>query len=140
MIDPQNGNLVFAPSLRVRPGDSLETVIALALGESNEVNDVHTGWKWLPARNVRVGPDYFALQLGFYHNRLKMVLLDVSQERFEPVANWDACTEQTAMQRLRVLQKWVRKEVGHEGQFPWGVIEAGYDFKNVSSSIIIRYE
>jgi hypothetical protein len=45
MIDQQTGDLILTPTMRVRAGDSLETVAALRLGDLNEVHDMNTGWK-----------------------------------------------------------------------------------------------
>jgi len=75
MINPRTGHLLFAPSQCVRAGDSVEAVLALGLGETNDVNDVHTGWSWLRVPNVRVGNDSLSLVFGFHHNRLQMVAL-----------------------------------------------------------------
>ena len=139
MINPRTGHLLCAPSQCVRAGDSVEAVLALGLGEANDVNDVHTGWSWLRVPNVRVGNDSLSLVFGFHHNRLQMVLLDVLPALVGTASTEAAWSEQAALQRLPALQHWVRSEVGREGQFPWGSITADYDFKNVTSGITIRY-
>jgi hypothetical protein len=139
MIDSQTGALHLTPTAHVRVGDSVETVAALALGESNEVRDMHTGWQWLYARNVQVGPDYFTLDFGFYNNSLKTISLSFSHEQSEKTASWDDWSEQAEMQRLAEFKQWLRKELGHEGSFSWGTATADYDRKKASSSITIRY-
>lgn len=101
---------------------------------------MHTGWKWLFARNVQVGPWYFILHFGFCNNGLKRVSLVVSRERFEALASWDNWSEQAEMQRLVKLKQWIRAELGHEGRFSWGTATADYDMKSASSSIAINYD
>ena len=118
MIDRQTGNLLLSPSVCVRRGDSLETVVALGVGESAEVRDMQTGWKWLFARNVQVRTEYFAFAFGFSDNRLLQVLLAVSSEPFEPVDTWEALSERDERQRLEALRRWIRREVGRDGAFP----------------------
>ncbi|QIL74973.1 hypothetical protein [Hymenobacter sp. HDW8] len=139
MIDQQTGNLILAPTVRVQAGDSLETVAALALGESNEMHDVQTGWKWLFARNVYVEMRYYILRFGFFNNSLKTVIMGVSQERFDLLATWDNWSEQAEMSRLVELKQWIQEEVGSEGRFPWGKVTADYDLKSASSGITINY-
>ena len=139
MIDRQTGNLLFAPSVYVCGGDSLETVAALGLGESTEVRDMQTGWQWLIARNVQVGSEYFALAFGFRDNRLQRVSLAVSSERVEAVNTWETLSERAERQQLEKLRQWIRREVGRDGAFSWGSVTAQYDFKNATSGITIAY-
>ena len=139
MIDRQTGNLLFAPSVYVCRGDSLETVAALGLGESTEVRDMQTGWQWLIARNVQAGSEYFALAFGFSDNRLHRISLAVSSERVESVNTWKTLSERAERQQLEKLRQWIRREVGRDGAFSWGSVTAEYDFKNATSGITITY-
>ena len=140
MIDPSTGDLVFGPSVCVRSGDELENVASLALGERHEVQDMGTGWTWLRAQNVRVGNHYFLVGFAFCDNRLKLVHLVFSPIRFELPSSWDTWSENAEQQRLGKYQQWVRDELGHEGRFAWGTVEAEYDAKGGSSGITLRYE
>ena len=140
MIDQQTGDLVLAPAGRVRAGDSLEMVTALGLGELNEVHDLPTGWKWLTARNVPVGPDYVHFQFGFCDNRLAMVSLAVSRERTALIGSWENWSERAERELLGELKHWVRAEVGREERFSWGTVTANYDEKSASSGITITYQ
>ncbi|HEX8656932.1 MAG TPA: hypothetical protein VF690_05335 [Hymenobacter sp.] len=126
--------------MRVRAGDSLETVAALRLGELNEVHDMNTGWKWLAARNVAVESDYIHFRFGFCHNRLAMVSLAVSRERTMLAGSWENWSEHTEKNRLVEFKHWVHAEVGREGRFSWGTVTASYDEKSASSGITITYE
>jgi hypothetical protein len=139
MIDQHTGHLILAPAVCVRPGDSLETVAALTLGESQDRLDMQTGWQWLFVRNVRVGQQYFVLHFGFYAHRLQLVSLVMSGERFGRLANWGNWSERAEVHRLEELKQWVSEELGHEGEFSWGSVTADYDPKNASSGITIRY-
>ena len=140
MTDQQTGDLVLAPAGRVRAGDSLEMVTALGLGELNEVHDLPTGWKWLAARNVPVGPNYVHFQFGFCCNRLTTVSLTISRERTALIGSWKNWSERAERKLLGELKLWVRAEVGHEGRFSWGTVTANYDEKSASSGITITYQ
>jgi hypothetical protein len=139
MIDRQTGSLNFAPAVYVHAGDSLEAVVALALGESNDIYDMQTGWQWLSTRNVQVTPYFFALRFGFCNNSLKLISLSFSSERAEELSSWDTWSEETEMQRLAELKKWIYAELGREGHFSWGTVTANYDVKSASSGITINY-
>lgn len=140
MIDCNTGYLILDPSICIRPGDSLEAVVALSLGDSNDIHDMQSGWQWLFARNVYVEQKYFVLHFGFYKNRLQRISLVVSNERFIPLSNWNSWSERIEMHRLAELTQWLFKELGSKRLFSWGTITANYDVKSTSSSITIDYE
>ncbi|MFC6226036.1 hypothetical protein ACFP2F_22525 [Hymenobacter artigasi] len=140
MIDRRSGHLLLAPTASVRAGDSMETVRAVVPGGTNEVRDMGNGWKWLVARNVHLGPDWFHFHFYFYENRLRMVSLGVSRTRTALLGSWADWSERAERQRAEELKAWVRAEVGREGRFPWGTITADYDEKSASSGITINYD
>jgi hypothetical protein len=115
-------------------------IAALKLGESNDMRDMHNGWKWLTARNVSVREYYLTLEFAFYNNLLRAITLVISSEKSSQLPSWKNWSEHTEMQKLSKLKQWLQEELGQEGMFDWGNVTANYDYKSGGSSIIINYE
>lgn len=139
MLDPQSGSLVLSPTACLCPGDSLEAARALLVAETTELRDLQTGWQWLLVRNVQVEGLYYLLHLGFEQQQLRRVSLVVSPTPFAFPATWDGWSAETEAHRLAGLKQWIRAEVGQEGEFTWGAINAEYDPRSAGSSVSITY-
>ncbi|MFD2936135.1 hypothetical protein [Spirosoma flavum] len=139
MIDKKTGSITLSATRRLSAGDAFDEVSGLPLGEVQTVADLGNGWKWLTIKNVAVEGKYFILSLGFHTNVLKLIELMVANDRFDLTPNWADWSEANELAILTDLRIWVANELGREGAFEWGDIEATYDSKSGSSSITIRY-
>ncbi|GAB3782930.1 hypothetical protein GCM10028818_39810 [Spirosoma horti] len=139
MIDRTTGSITLSATCQLKAGDTFSELLALQLGESQEVADRNNGWKWLTIKNLEVAGDYVIISLCFYADALKQIELIVSENRFDLSDDWHSWSERNELVILKKLRTWLRNELGREGKFDWGEVWASYDPKGGSSSISLRY-
>lgn len=140
LIDPKTGSITLLETLQINPGDTVDSVSSLALTDNQDLRDMQNGWKWLTVKNLLVHGQYYILSFGFQADALKQIELIVSKDRFDLTAGWDTWSEASERKRLTDLRIWVTNELGREGAFDWGNVQATYDRKSGSSSIMIHYK
>ena len=139
MINKDNGHLEILPQIKLTPNDSLDRAEGLKLGEAQELSDIRNGYKWLTLKNIEVDNEYFIITLCFLNDRLKSLNLVVSDKRFDLNGDWNSWDEPDEKRKLTEFQKWVKRQLGREGQFSWGQVNASYDQRGGSSSILVIY-
>ena len=139
MIERKTGCLTLSKTVQIKPGDEINKIVALQLGEVQAVSDKQTGWQWLTIKNLRVDETYYILSFGFQANALKQIELIVSKDRFDLTAGWETWSKANELAILTDLRIWVTTELGREGNFGWGDVWAAYDPKSGTSSITLRY-
>ncbi len=139
MIDKETGSIRLSDSCQLRAGDAFPDASTFPPGEVQQVVDHENGWQWLTIKNVVVDGQYVILSLGYQANALRQVELMVSQNQHDLTAGWDSWSVQHELDTLTALRVWLRNELGREGRFAWGNVQAIYDSKGGCSTISIRY-
>lgn len=139
MIDPKTGFIALAGTCQIKAGDTIDVVKSYNLSDNQSVKDMKNGWKWLTVKNVFIDEQYYFLSFGFRADALKQIELIVSKDRFKLSVNWNDWSEATELALLTELRIWVKNELGCEGTFDWGTVQAAYDSKGGCSSISIIY-
>lgn len=140
MIDKKTGYIILSDIIQIKHNDSQQEILSLNIGQSNKQWNHNNDWAWLQENNVFVDGKYFIFQFGFFKDKLKEMLLCVSNDKFNLENNWDNWSEQKELANLENYKEWLKNELGTQKDFDWGTVWTLYDARSGSSSIGIRYK
>ena len=124
----------------IKPNDLKKDIASFNLGQTREEQDMKNGWTWLTEKNICVDNKFFIFAFVFFDNRLKEIHITFQDKKFDLTQNWDIWSEEKELNKLKQFKTWVNQKLGTQDKFDWGTVDAVYDSKGATSSIILRYK
>ena len=140
MINKLNGHIQLSPEVIVSPNSPLDEIKQLELGEEYGPWVAHAPYKSWRFANFEVQQEYFVVVLYYEHDKLRRLDIVVDDRKFELDEGYDAWNEADEKRHLSLCQRWVTRNLGHEGEFSWGTVKTYYDDKAGSSQTSIQYK
>lgn len=140
MIDNKTGYITFDNKRIINQNSDLESIANMGLGESQEVDDMKTGWIWLRIKNIMSSGYFFNISFAFNNSRLRELNFVMNNQKYDLDENWSDWSDKKELENLKFYQDWLQKEIGSQRNFDWGQVWADYDRKGGSSSIGLRYK
>lgn len=140
MINKNNGHIIVADSIVLKPNSDFETIKNRKLGENQSVWEMKNGWLWINAVNIIINRTYFIFALGFRNRKLREMSFIMSNEPFSTDQYWNDFNKEDELRKLEDYKKWLTENLGSEKEFSWGSVWTEFDVKGGSSSIGIRYK
>lgn len=139
MINSKNGNLNLN-DFELTPFSKFELTDQFQEVNIQEIRDFNNGWKWLGIINLKVDNRYFDFSLGYYKNRLNLILLTFKESPSVDKSTWKDWSEEKELNNQKKFENWLNNELDEVRNFNWGDIHSIYDSKSGFASINIDYK
>ncbi len=151
-IDRTIGALTIqTPSMVLSPDLTKVLLVSSPLGPLCRKLNEHVPWSVFGMTGMQIGGERFSGTVCFHHERLEYVTLTCGKPEFGySLAN---LSQEKERARQRFHNDWLKRQgldhpvmasAGSDTpawtwQFPWGRIVSGWDVKNGTTEIVIRY-
>ena len=136
VVNSYYGEIIISDQFKISRSTTKAQLIAF-FGESNiSVRDIENGYIHYTIRGVIIEKISFSFLIIFNHEQLHMIIFGFD---YSPTDNWSNWSEEKELKRLDKYEKWLTQQIGTKRNYPWGVVEASFDRKGGSTSIVMRY-
>ncbi len=151
-IDVTTGMLtILQPALVIGPGLTQEAFRASPLGAASEELTRNPPWLLFGFRHAEAGGERFAGHCCFHGEQVEFVTLTVERPEFG--SSWAEFSKEKEKARQEHHNTWLLTQLHDhpathtlwldtptwEWAFPWGRVYSGWDVKNGTTEIVIRY-